>query len=119
MECREIGDLAGGRHAAEPGRVRHEDPDVGTLEDLRAINTRLVQVSFRVAPTVDLGAVPGVEELTVDGLEATFRLRGEPTPLLRALASEAVHSMDIREPSLEELFLSFYRDQVPEGTATP
>ncbi len=90
--------------------------DVGTLEDLRAINTRDVHVSFKRIPVADLGTVPGVEQLAVDGLDATFRLRGEPTPLLHALSGESVHSIDIREPSLEELFLAFYRDDAPKET---
>ena len=37
-------------------------------------------------------------------------LAGPPAPVLRALADLDVVALDVREPSLEELFLDFYGD---------
>ena len=85
--------------------------EVGTLDDLRKLNTREVEVSFASTPAPDLSHVEGVEQVVVDGSAVTLRLRGGPTPLLAELAHHEVASLDIREPSLEEMFLTFYGDQ--------
>ena len=82
--------------------------EVGTLDDLRKLNTREVEVSFATIPVPDLAAVDGVEQVVVEGSVVRLRLRGGPSPLLAALAPHEVASLDIREPSLEEMFLTFY-----------
>ena len=38
----------------------------------------------------------------------TLRLKGSPNELVRTLAAHDIRDLDIREPSLEELFLSYY-----------
>jgi ABC-2 type transport system ATP-binding protein len=87
---------------------------VGTLDDLRHLNAREVRVVFAGTPP-DLAGVDGVEQVEVadpsaDGTAVTLRLRGRPGPLLAALAGSPVVDLDIREPSLEELFLTYYGD---------
>ncbi len=84
--------------------------EVGTLDDLRKLNTREVEISFASTPVPDLSSVEGVEQVVVDGPLVTLRLRGGPSPLLAALAPHEVASLDIREPSLEEMFLTYYGD---------
>jgi ABC-2 type transport system ATP-binding protein len=84
--------------------------EVGTLDDLRKLNTREVEVTFASTPVPDLTPVDGVEEVAVDGSTVTLRLRGGPSPLLAALAPHPVEAIDIREPSLEEMFLTYYGD---------
>jgi ABC-2 type transport system ATP-binding protein len=42
----------------------------------------------------------------------TFRVRGEAQSLLRALAAAQITDVAITEPSLEEVFLDFYRGGV-------
>jgi len=86
--------------------------EVSTLEELRHLNTQEVVVQFADGRVPDLSAVEGVEQVTVDGATARFRLRGAPTALLRELAPHDVADIDIREPSLEELFLTFYGGEV-------
>jgi ABC-2 type transport system ATP-binding protein len=96
--------------------------EVGTLDDLRKLSTREVEVEFASGPVPDLSTVEGVEQVAADGSTLTFRLRGGPTPLLRALATHPVASLDIREPSLEEMFLTYYGDDRSEdgrGTGSP
>ena len=82
--------------------------EVGTLDDLRRLKSTEVAIAFATTPVPDLSGLAGVEVVGVDGVNVTLRLRGEPTELLRALAPHEVTSLDIREPSLEELFLTFY-----------
>ena len=55
----------------------------------------------------------GVEQVTLDGDTVRLRHRGPPGALLAAIAARDVVDLDIREPSLEELFLTYYGD--PEG----
>jgi ABC-2 type transport system ATP-binding protein len=88
--------------------------DVGTLDDLRTLKSREVRVVFADAPGGVMDGVEGVTDVAVDGTTARCRLRGEPGPLLAALAGRRVISLDIREPSLEEMFLAFYG---PDGGA--
>ena len=83
--------------------------DVGTLDELRAIDARIVRLVVRGEPP-ELDHVAGVGNVTVDGHEVRLQLRGEPGPLLSVLAGLDVASLDIREPSLEEVFLAFYGD---------
>jgi ABC-2 type transport system ATP-binding protein len=81
---------------------------VGTLEDLRELNTQEVEIEFAAEPVPDLSGLAGVQEVRVEGNRVTLRLRGAPNELVRALASHDIRDLDIREPSLEELFLGYY-----------
>jgi ABC-2 type transport system ATP-binding protein len=82
--------------------------DVGTLEQLRAMRTRAVTVLFAGESSLALEHVAGVIGYERDGRCARFHLAGPPGALITALAGQPVASLDIREPSLEELFLTFY-----------
>jgi len=84
--------------------------EVGSLDDLRELNAQDVQVTFAPGPVPDLSTLPGVQDVAVDDQVVTLRLRGAPNALLRALVDHDVADLDIREPSLEELFLSYYGD---------
>jgi ABC-2 type transport system ATP-binding protein len=86
----------------------------GTLDELRHL-TR-TSVAAEVDKPVDLTDLPGVHSLTVDG----DRLRcevdtAELTPVLARLAAAGVRSLVSRPPTLEELFLRHYGDQLPDG----
>ena len=91
--------------------------DVGTLEDLRRLNTQEVEIEFAAPPLPDLSGLAGVETVVVTGNRVTLRLKGAPNELLRALATHDIVDLDIREPSLEELFLTYYgeADGAPEA----
>jgi ABC-2 type transport system ATP-binding protein len=84
--------------------------EVGTLDDLRELNTQEVEIEFAAAPVPDLSSVTGVVDVRVDGNRVTLRLKGSPNDLVRSLAASDVRDLDIREPSLEELFLTYYGD---------
>ena len=47
--------------------------------------------------------------MTVDGARVSGMYRGDFTPLLAALADKPVRTLDSREPTLEEVFLGYYR----------
>jgi ABC-2 type transport system ATP-binding protein len=81
--------------------------EMGTLEQLRHLSARSVEVVFRGDPP-DLAGVPGIEGVqAVDGT-LRFQARGDADAMLKALARADVTSIVSREPSLEELFLAHY-----------
>jgi ABC-2 type transport system ATP-binding protein len=82
--------------------------EVGSLDDLRELNTQEVEIEFGSGPLPDLSHLEGVQEVRPEGNRVTLRLKGTPNDLIRLLAAHDVHDLDIREPSLEELFLTYY-----------
>ncbi|WP_405421715.1 ATP-binding cassette domain-containing protein [Streptomyces erythrochromogenes] len=82
--------------------------DVAAVPELRRLHRTEVAVSFTGTPP-DLDRVPGVEEVEVTGAASMrFTLTGPPGTALRKLAEADVVSLAVREPSLEEIFLSYY-----------
>ena len=82
---------------------------VGTLDELIGIRAHHVRIEFADAvPTDRLRAVKGFEGLTVDGRQAAGLYRGSFDELLGALAGSRVATFESREPTLEEIFLSYY-----------
>jgi ABC-2 type transport system ATP-binding protein len=84
----------------------------GTLDELRHL-TR-TSVTAELDKPVELADLPGVHNLAVDG----DRLRcevdtAELTPVLARLAAAGVRSLVSRPPTLEELFLRHYGDELP------
>jgi ABC-2 type transport system ATP-binding protein len=82
--------------------------EVGSLEDLRELNTQEVEIEFAGAPLPDLSRLAEVQQVRQDGNRVTLRLKGAPNELIRLLAAHDIRDLDIREPSLEELFLTYY-----------
>jgi ABC-2 type transport system ATP-binding protein len=93
--------------------------EVGTLADLSKFDTREVRIRFAAPPTIDLAAITGVEQVRIDGRDVHCHLRGSPNPLLRAIAPIEIDGIDVRAPSLEELFVRYYgvEDQHDERPA--
>jgi ABC-2 type transport system ATP-binding protein len=85
--------------------------EVAGLEDLRRLRRSEVIVDLvRPAPELQrLAELPGVADLRwVGDRQLTLSLVGAPGPVLRALADAEVARLDVREPSLEEIFLDYY-----------
>ena len=59
----------------------------------------------------DLRALPGVTELTVDEEHASFEVAGDFDRVLKALATHHVTDIEAAHPSLEEVFLGYYREE--------
>ncbi|MEO8744722.1 MAG: ABC transporter ATP-binding protein [Candidatus Dormiibacterota bacterium] len=86
---------------------------VAQLEDLRHIRVHRVEIEF--APDTDvpearIRGAGGVEGVTVDGQRVTCTVRGSIEPLLEAIRDASVTDLVSTEPSLEEVFLTYYED---------
>ena len=81
--------------------------EIGTLEQLRHLSARTVEVAFRGRPP-ELNGVPGIEGVEANDGMLKFHVRGDADAMLKALAEADVTSIISREPSLEELFLAHY-----------
>lgn len=81
--------------------------EVATLEDLRRLRTVVVEVAVDGAlPAFD--DVPGVTGVDLIPGGARLSVAGSPGPLLARLATLPVERMRTDEPSLEEIFLTYY-----------
>jgi ABC-2 type transport system ATP-binding protein len=85
--------------------------DEGTLEQLRHLTARSVEVTFTEANIgVDsLRHIEGVEITNAEDHALDLQVRGDMGPLVKALAALPVKTLDSREPSLEEIFLVHYQ----------
>ena len=86
--------------------------EVAGLADLRRLRRTQVDVSFvgdARSALAGIGDLPGVADVRWEAPDrVVLALAGPPTPALRALAGVEVARLDVREPSLEEVFLSYY-----------
>jgi ABC-2 type transport system ATP-binding protein len=83
----------------------------GTLDELRHLTRTSVTAS--TARPVDLSGLPGVHGLTVDGDRVHCEVdTAQLTPVLARLTAAGVLSLVSRPPTLEELFLRHYGDQL-------
>ena len=83
---------------------------VSTLEDLVGMRAFHVDIEFADGvPVEELRAVQGLEQLQVTDHRATGLLRGSFEPLMAAIARHRVIGLTSREPSLEEIFLTYYQ----------
>ncbi len=85
--------------------------EVAGLADLRRLRRSEMVVDLaRPAPELRrLAELPGVADVhEVSDLRITLALTGPPGPVLGALAAADVVRIDVREPSLEEIFLDYY-----------
>jgi ABC-2 type transport system ATP-binding protein len=83
---------------------------VSALEDLLGMKAFRVEIDFADEVPVDrLKRVEGLDQLVVTDRRATALLRGTFEPLMAAVAGTRVVGFTSREPSLEEIFLTYYR----------
>jgi ABC-2 type transport system ATP-binding protein len=83
---------------------------VGNLDQLAGIRAHRVEIEFAdEVPVERLRAIPGFEQVEVTDHSVTGMFRGSFEPLLVAIADRKVTKLTSREPSLEEIFLDFYR----------
>lgn len=82
--------------------------EVARIAELRRLRRTEVEVSF-AGPAPVLSGLPGVLAVVdLGGSRMRFSLSGAPGPALRALAGSDVTAIEIREPTLEEIFLDYY-----------
>ncbi len=84
----------------------------GSLTELRHLTRTRVSAVVTEVPE-GLRDLPGVHDLRVDGTRLLFDVDDDAvTPALRVLATTGVHSLVSAPPSLEELFLRQYGDDL-------
>jgi ABC-2 type transport system ATP-binding protein len=89
---------------------------VARLEELHEIRMRRIEVEFTGQPMPELfSQLPGVENVESSGHRVTFTARGSFEPIADALAGHHVVNLASHEPSLEEVFLTYYQDQPSEA----
>jgi ABC-2 type transport system ATP-binding protein len=83
---------------------------VGQLDELAGMRAHRVEIEFADTPPIErIRAIPGFEQIDVHDHRVSGIFRGDFEPLLATLASSRVTKFESREPSLEEIFLGFYR----------
>ena len=84
---------------------------VGELDQLAGMRAHRIEIVFAGAPPVErIRAIAGFDQVAVEDHRVTGMFRGEFEPLLAALANSRVTKFESREPSLEEIFLGFYKE---------
>ena len=94
--------------------------EVKRVSDLMKQDYRVVIVRLRdPAPESLFTTVPGVGGVELNGREATLHLTGPFNPLLDALRTVFVEDLTVMEPSLEDIFLTYYGDHPSNGAVKP
>lgn len=85
----------------------------GTLADLRHLTRTSVSAELERTPT-GLESLDGVHDLVVEGTRVRFQVdTARLDPALQALVAGGVRSLTSQPPTLEELFLRHYGDDLP------
>jgi ABC-2 type transport system ATP-binding protein len=83
---------------------------IARLDELHHLRVHRVEVEFAGSPPVDqVKAASGVANVEVNGRTLTCTVRGSFEGLLGALHDHRVVNLVSHEPSLEEVFLTYYR----------
>lgn len=98
--CHRVAVLRQGRLVAEQ-----------TLETLRAQSCSRVRLSAR-HPAPEQFRADGISDLHISGSEVSLLYCGSPGDLLDLLRGLCLHSLWIEEPSLEEIFLHYYEEDM-------
>ncbi len=82
---------------------------VERVADLRGRAYHHVSIDF-AAPveSSEFIRIPGVSELEVDGAHVSFKAAGALDAVVKAAARHTVIDIELTEPSLEEIFLTYY-----------
>ena len=84
---------------------------VERVADLAGRMTHRVAVRFlRANETHLLRSCPGVSDLEVEGPIARFNVAGSLDPVVKALSGGTVEDLEVSGPTLEEVFLAYYRE---------
>ncbi len=85
---------------------------IAAVEDVAEMRGRAYHhVSIDFAAPIDpaeFERLPGVDALRIDGPHVVFKARGALDPIIKAAARHTVLDIEVTEPTLEELFLTFY-----------
>ncbi|MBI5338139.1 MAG: ABC transporter ATP-binding protein [Mycolicibacterium rufum] len=80
----------------------------GTLDSMRHLSRTSIKAEM-IGDAVDLGRIPGVEDVSVDGRTVRAQVdSGSLAEVIRVLGDAGVRSLISQPPTLEELFLQHY-----------
>jgi ABC-2 type transport system ATP-binding protein len=92
---------------------------VADLDEIHRIRLHRLELEFAPGtdvPEAAIRSVTGVEDVVVSDHTVTCTVKGTFDPLLKALVGANVINLVSHEPSLEEVFLTYYRaDTTPEA----
>jgi ABC-2 type transport system ATP-binding protein len=88
--------------------------EYGTLHELRHLSARTVEANYRGDPPAFEG-VPGVEDVAFENGHVRLQVTGSTDPLIKAMAKAEITGIQVREPTLEELFHSYYGEENSDG----
>ena len=94
---------------------------VAELDEIHNIRVHRVELEFAPGtdiPQADIQSAEGVEEVVAGDNKVTCTVKGSFEPLLKALQGATVTNLVSHEPSLEELFLTYYRPDAPSEALT-
>jgi ABC-2 type transport system ATP-binding protein len=92
---------------------------VADLDEIHRIRLHRLDLEFAPGTEVPEAAIRsavGIEDVVVGDHRVTCKVTGTFDPLLKALSGASVINLVSHEPSLEEIFLTYYK---PETTAQP
>lgn len=85
---------------------------IETVERLTRVDFRWIEMRFRDAIpqswAAHLREVEGVTEVTTNGNSLKLRLHNDLDPVLRVVSEGYMQDMRVQEPTLEEIFLTYY-----------
>src|SRR6266567_1909968 len=87
--------------------------NIADLDELHRIRFHRVEIEFAPGddpPVSALRAAQGVEDVAVEDRLITCTVRGSFEPLLDAIRGSTVTNLVSHEPSLEEIFLEYYKE---------
>jgi len=83
----------------------------GTVDELRGRARQRVEVWFSDAEDGTDLAIPGLEDVVVEGRRLAATLSGPIDPVVAALARHHLASLVVEEPNLDDAFLDLYGGQ--------
>jgi ABC-2 type transport system ATP-binding protein len=89
---------------------------VANLDEIHRIRVHQMELEFAPGteiPEAAIRSAAGVEDVVVEDNKVTCTVKGTVDPLLNALNSATVTNLVSHEPSLEEVFLTYYRPDAP------
>jgi ABC-type multidrug transport system, ATPase component len=89
---------------------------VAELDEIHRIRAHRLELEFAAGteiPEAAIRSAAGVDDVVVEDNKLTCTVKGTFDPLLKALSGASLTNLVSREPSLEEVFLAYYRPDAP------
>ncbi|TCC17276.1 ABC transporter ATP-binding protein [Kribbella sindirgiensis] len=92
--------------------------ETGTLADLRHLTRTSIQAELAASPN-GIAQLPGIHDLDVEGNRVRCEVdTAQLEAVMRQLSASGIKSLVAQPPTLEELFLRHYEDDVPAQDST-